>query len=156
MQNGKINFNRVERERGKCLKEIKMINRFEGAEGKRRLISALKECYLVEHDESLAAKLAEVGDLATFDEGDAVMTQGNDDNDIYFLLVGEVNVLINNRHIAIRKARETVGEMAIINPAEPRSATLLARTNVVALKVTEPDFHHLARNGYGSFAVQRH
>lgn len=116
-----------------------MINRFEGAEGKRRLISALKECYLVEHDESLAAKLAEVGDLAAFDEGDVLMTQGNDDNDVYFLLVGEVDVLINNRHIAIRKARETVGEMAIINPAEPRSATLTARTNVVTLKVTEPD-----------------
>ena len=121
-----------------------MINRFDGTEGKRRLISALKECYLVEHGEALATKLAEVGDLISFDEGTVLMTQGNDDNDVYFLLVGEVDVLINNRHIAIRKARETVGEMAIINPTEPRSATLTARTNVVALKVTEPDFHKLA------------
>ena len=57
-----------------------MINRFDGTEGKRRLISALKECYLVEHDEVLATNLAEVGDLVSFDEGSVLMTQGNDDN----------------------------------------------------------------------------
>lgn len=121
-----------------------MINRFEGADGERRLIDALKSCYLVEHDEELAKKLADVGQLISYKMGDVLMIQGADDNDIYFLLVGEVNVQVKNRHIAIREARETVGEMAILDSAAPRSATITAHSEVVALKVTEPDFHKLA------------
>ena len=36
-----------------------MINRFEGTEGKRLLIEALKNSQLVEHNEELANRLAE-------------------------------------------------------------------------------------------------
>lgn len=122
-----------------------MINRFEGTEGKRLLGEALKDSQLVEHNEELATKLAETGQLVSFNSGDILMTQGGDDNDIFFILFGQVNVVINNRHVAIREARETVGEMALLNPTEPRAATVTARTDkVVILKVTEPDFRRLA------------
>jgi len=51
---------------------------------------------------------------------------------------------VNNRQIAVRKARDSVGEMALLNPTEPRSATVIARSEVVALKISEPDFHQVA------------
>jgi CRP/FNR family cyclic AMP-dependent transcriptional regulator len=122
-----------------------MKRRFEGTDGQRRLIMALQSCHLVEHNEALANRLAEVGQLVSFEVGDTIMTQGAEDNDVYFILVGEANVLVNGRQVAIREVRDSIGEMALHNPTEPRSATINARTAVVALKVSEPDFHQVAQ-----------
>ena len=122
-----------------------MQSRFEGTDGKRRLIEALKGFPLVEHNEVLATRLGEVGQLVSFEPGDAIMTQGAEDNDVFFMLVGQAEVTVNGRHVAIREARATVGEMALLSPTEPRSATVTARTQVVALKVSEPNFHQVAQ-----------
>lgn len=123
-----------------------MIERFEGLEGRRNLIAALQDCSLVEHNATLAERFAELGKLVSFTVNDTIITQGSGDNDIYFILFGQANVLVNSRHVAIREAGETVGEMAILHPAEPRAATITARTDVIMLKVTEPDFHQIAEN----------
>jgi CRP/FNR family transcriptional regulator, cyclic AMP receptor protein len=122
-----------------------MKRRFEGTDGQRRLIAALQSCLLVEHNEALASRLAEVGQVVPFDVGDVIMTQGADDNDVFFILFGQAEVMVNGRHVAIREARDTIGEMALLSPTEPRSATVTARTEVVALKVSEPDFHQVAQ-----------
>src|SRR5262245_58774167 len=122
-----------------------MKKRFEGTDGHRRLIATLQECSIVEHNEALAIQLAEVGQIVPFDVGETIMAQGADDNDIYFILVGEVDVIVNGRHVAVRQARETIGEMALLSPSEPRSATISARTPIVSLKVSEPDFHQAAQ-----------
>ena len=122
-----------------------MKKRFEGTDGQRRLIAALQSCPLVEHNEALASRLAEGGHVVPSDAGDVIMTQGADDNDVFFILVGQAEVTVNGRHVAIREARDTIGEMALLSPTEPRSATVTARTEVVALKVSEPDFHQVAQ-----------
>jgi predicted nucleotide-binding protein len=121
-----------------------MKRRFEGTDGQRRLIAALQGCPLVEHNEALASRLAEVGQVVSFDAGEVIKTQGADDNDVFFILVGQAQVTVNGRHVAVREARDTIGEMALLSPTEPRSATVTARTEVVALKVSEPDFHQVA------------
>jgi CRP/FNR family transcriptional regulator, cyclic AMP receptor protein len=123
-----------------------MKKRFEGTDGQRRLITALQNCPLVEHNEALASRLAEVGQLVSFETGNAIMAQGAEDNDVYFILVGEVNVLVNGRQVAVRVASESIGEMSLLSPTEPRSASLTARSPVVALKVSEPDFHQVAQD----------
>ena len=102
--------------------------RFEGPDGQRRLIATLESCVLVEHNEKLAKRLAEVGELVTFEAGKPIISQDAEDNDVYFILVGEADVLVNNRHGAVRKVRDSVGEMALLNPTEPRSATVTARS----------------------------
>lgn len=122
-----------------------MKKRFEGTDGQRHLIAALQSCPLVEHSEALASRLADVGQVVSFDAGDVIMTQGADDNDVFFILVGQAEVMVNGRHVAIREARDTIGEMALLSPTEPRSATVTARTEVVALKISEPDFHQVAQ-----------
>jgi CRP/FNR family cyclic AMP-dependent transcriptional regulator len=122
-----------------------MQSRFEGTDGRRRLIDALKACSLVEHNEAFASRLAEVGQLASFEAGGVIMTQGADDNDVYFILVGQAEVTVNGRHVAVREVRATVGEMSLLSPTEPRSATVTARSQVVALKVSEPDFYQVAQ-----------
>jgi predicted nucleotide-binding protein len=121
-----------------------MRSRFEGPDGQRRLIAALQSCFLVEHNEELAQRLAEVGELVSFEAGQPIISQDAEDNDVYFILVGEADVSVNNRQVAVRKARDSVGEMALLNPTEPRSATVTAGSGVVTLKITEPDFHQVA------------
>lgn len=121
-----------------------MVNRFVGTEGRRRLIDALQNCQLVKNDKSLAEKLAETGKIVEYKKDDLLMSEGDDDNDVYFILAGEVEVSIKRNIMAVRKAGDVVGEMAIVNPSEPRSATLKALGNAVALKVTEPEFTRLA------------
>lgn len=123
-----------------------MKERFEGPDGRRHLIMALQACFLVEHNEELARRLADAGEVVTYEAGDAIITQGANDNDVYFILVGQADVLVNNRHVAVREPRESVGEMAIVNPTEPRSATVKAHTAVVALRVSEPNFHEAAQD----------
>jgi len=121
-----------------------MVERFQGAAGRRHTISVLKGSPIVEHNEALATRLVEVGEVVTFQTGDAIITQGASDNDIYFLLGGQADITVNGRHVGVRETPEAIGEMSILNPAEPRSASVNARTGVAALKVKETDFHLLA------------
>jgi CRP/FNR family transcriptional regulator, cyclic AMP receptor protein len=124
---------------------MSMIKRFEGEAGKRNLIAALQGCIIVEHNEALAKRLAEDGQLVSFELGNEIIAQGGSDNDVYFIIFGQADILVNNRHVAIREVGDTVGEMALLEPTEPRAATVSARTEVVALKLTEPKFHQIAQ-----------
>jgi CRP/FNR family transcriptional regulator, cyclic AMP receptor protein len=122
-----------------------MKSRFEGQEGQRHLVATLQNCVLVEHNEALAQQLAEVGELVSFEAGQSIISQDAEDNDVYFILVGEADVMVNNRRVATRSGRDSVGEMALLSPTEPRSATVVARSSIVALKLTEPAFHQVAQ-----------
>lgn len=75
-----------------------MKRRFEGPDGQRRLVAVLQGCTLVEHNEALAKQLAKVGQLVYFEEGETILSQNAEDNDVYFVLVGQADVLVNNRH----------------------------------------------------------
>lgn len=66
-----------------AIRDKVMMNRFEGPDGKRHLITALKSCSIVERDEKLADRLAEVGQLVPFEAGDPIITQGATDNDVF-------------------------------------------------------------------------
>src|SRR5438067_1437880 len=101
-----------------------MKERFEGAEGQTRLVDALKQHRIVLGDEKIASAFAEIGTLVEFVPNSVVLTQGTFDNHAYFLLAGEVDVKVNGRLIAVRGTQDLVGEMALIDPSAPRSATL--------------------------------
>src|ERR1700722_10110949 len=85
--------------------------KFEGPDGRRRLTEALKAFRLVEHDESLARRLAAEGELLEISEGTTIIEQKTLDDSLYFLIFGEVDVFVNGRHVATRYARETIGEI---------------------------------------------
>ncbi|MDP2123926.1 MAG: nucleotide-binding protein [Parvibaculum sp.] len=117
-----------------------MKERFEG-DNMASLVRALKVQPLVMQDAVLAESLAKAGSLVEFGVGDTIITQDAPDNDIYFLIVGTVAIIVNGANVAVRKAGQTVGEMAAIEPSLPRSATARAMEPVVALKIaTEPFF----------------
>lgn len=121
-----------------------MKTRFEGADGRRRLVEVLKTQRLVEHSEPLAERLADAGKLVEYSPGEALLEQDSVDNDLCFVLEGEVSVIVNKRSVAKRGPRESVGEMALLDGSARRSATVVAAKPVCALRLTEANFQKVA------------
>lgn len=124
-----------------------MITRFEGKDGRSRLIVALRAQQSVHNDERLASELADLVDLVQVEPGkpeSAFITQGNADNDIYLILCGKVSIIVNDREKAQRRAGQHVGEMAAIDPSARRSADVVAIEQTVLARISEPAFSKLA------------
>lgn len=122
-----------------------MKQRFNGEHGKRILLEAVKSNELVDHNEALATALVEKGKVVEIKHGERFIEQNAIDNDLYLIVSGQADVFVNERHVATRQARDFVGEMALIDPAARRSATVTARGELVLLQITEPSFQEIAQ-----------
>jgi len=123
---------------------IEPIARFSGGADSPTLIEALCNQFVVHGDRDLARELANVAKLTQYPQGTFIIQQDNADNSIILILLGEVSIVINGQEIARRHGGQHVGEMALIDPAARRSASVVARGPVVTAEVTEHDFTDLA------------
>lgn len=121
-----------------------MIDRFQGEDGGRRLANELKRQGMVEGSAELAAEIVERAELRSVEPGEILIEQNGDDNDVHLIVAGLCDVVVNGRPIAARGAGDHVGEMAAIQPAQPRSATVVAREETVVATLSEADFSYLA------------
>jgi predicted nucleotide-binding protein len=117
-----------------------MLERFTGATGERNLLDALASNEVVCGDTAAAQALANSGSLEEIGAGEFLIRQGGADNHILFICAGRVEILVNDRRVAIRAAGQTVGEMALIDPSAMRSAGVRALETTVVLQVSEPAF----------------
>lgn len=122
-----------------------MKERFEGV-GRQNLVDSLMHQELVSGAADLAEELATSGQVVEFSKGDKLITEGGEDNDIYMLLAGSVAIVVKRNNVAIRKAGQHVGEMAALEPAQKRAATVVALDTTVALKLTNAEFTSIGRN----------
>ena len=112
---------------------------------KEVLINALLPQRLVEHDQQMAGDIAEQGELVQFANGDTIIEQGGYDQDVFFIIAGEVSLLVHgNQFPYTRKAGISIGEMSALDATQPRSATVKALTETVTLKLTATAFNQLA------------
>ena len=121
-----------------------MIERFTGIGGRERLFTALMAQKLVEGDASLAESLCDASELVEVPKGSVIIQEDAGDNDVFFVLAGRVDVLVKTRQIASRGPGDSIGEMAAIDPAQPRSATVVATETTVLAKVSETDLTRIA------------
>lgn len=110
-----------------------MIERFSD---QATLLEALLNQKLVRGNESLARDLSQQIELRAVEAGQTLIQQGGDDNDLYFLLAGRYDIVVNGRKIAIRGPGEHVGEMAAILPSLRRSATVQSSESGVVAKLS--------------------
>lgn len=115
-----------------------------GPAGRRRLVSALQEQVVVGHDFEVAARLAEEARLEHFSEGATLLEQHRADTDLLLILAGTVTIMVHGREVAVRHAGQHVGEMAMIDPGQPRSATVVARSETVIARIPEDTFTRIA------------
>src|SRR5580658_203932 len=115
----------------------------QGSDGRRKLIRALISQPLV-RDKDLAAVVARRSKLEAIPAGANLIEQGTADTDLFLILEGEVAVAVDGRVVARRTAGQHVGEMAVVDPLTPRSASVTATADSVVARIAEPDFSALA------------
>jgi predicted nucleotide-binding protein len=120
-----------------------MKDRFEGSAGRRILLETLKEQKLIAGNTELADEVASIGELVDVEAGATIIEQGNNDNDVYLIVAGSFDIVVNNRLVAKRFCNDHVGEMVAIQPTQRRSATVVARENAVVVKLPEHQFADL-------------
>ena len=107
------------------------------------IIEGLLRQRLIRGDRELAEKFADAGRTSELAPGDQLVQQGEWDNDLHFILAGEFEVLINGQHKQTRIAGESVGELAGLSRARPRTATLRAVTPCYVLTVALADVERI-------------
>ena len=122
-----------------------MKSRFEGDEGRRRLLDLVMDQRVVGHDEVLARRLPDAAEIREHAADEVLMVQDDGGNDVAFLFVGSVDILVHEQRVASRTAGEHVGEMAAIDPKAKRSATVRAREATVAAWVPEAKLAGIAQ-----------
>ncbi|WP_440975421.1 Pycsar phage resistance system effector protein PycTIR [Pseudoxanthomonas winnipegensis] len=117
-----------------------MIERFQGDEGRRRLVATVTEHRLVANRPELAERLVAVGELMEVPTGTAFINQGDQTSDVFFIVTGRVEVRVNGKIVAYRHAGDPVGEMSAIEPSQARAASVVSVDDTVLLKVSEAEF----------------
>jgi len=121
-----------------------ILDRFLGVEGGIRRLDAMRAQKIVAGDTPLAKELADIVEIIAVEKGGVLLQQGSDDNDIYFVIAGSFEVIVNGRCVAARGPGDTVGEMAAIEPTQLRSATVVASEGSIVAKLSEAQFADIA------------
>ena len=121
-----------------------MLKRFTGKEGRFLVIQALRDQSLIGDDAKLAEAICGQTEVIGFDDGSTIIEQSAPDNDFFFILSGELSVQVSGREIAVRKAGQHIGEMAVVDPGEPRSASVVAKSGVIVARLSAATFARLA------------
>ncbi len=120
------------------------IDRFAGGHNARALVEALGNQYLLNGNHMAIAELVNVVKLKQHAAGDVIIEQNHVDSSVFFILFGELSIQINGHEIARRQAGQLVGEMVLLDPSVRRSATVIARDDVVLAEVDEAKFTAIA------------
>ena len=123
-----------------------MLARFTGQEGRHFVIDALRNQPVIGESSNLAETLCDHAEVMGFAQGSAIIEESAPDNDIYFILVGIVSIQVGGREIAVRTAGQHIGEMAVVDPGQLRSASAVAEDEVVVARVSARTFIDLAES----------
>jgi predicted nucleotide-binding protein len=120
-----------------------MLHRFEGDAARRVRVEALMSQKLVSHNSELAEQMADRLPLKALAKGEVLIEQDGTDNEVFLILAGSFDVIVNGRKVAQRKANDHVGEMAAIEPTQRRAASLVATEESVVAVLSEQDLASL-------------
>lgn len=110
-------------------------------------VEALRKVSLFANLEPARLKLlAFTSERIIFDQGDDLCIQGDQGDSAYIIINGEADVIVNTGEgeltVAQLGSNDIVGEIAILCDV-PRTATVRAAAETVALKITKDSFFHL-------------
>ncbi len=110
---------------------------------KKELFDALRRQVLVQCDETAARRFAKVARILVVKPRSKIIKQDDSADDIYFVLQGAVEVVINGTRVATRIAGQHVGEMAALLRSR-RTATVITTEETVLAKVSQKHFLKVA------------
>ena len=121
-----------------------MLEQFTGAHGRRFVAEALETQPVIATHPELATTLQDACSIEGWRPGAVIIQEGAPGNDICFILSGSVSILVNGREVAVRRMGQHVGEMALLSPGRPRSASVVAQEEVVIARTSSSEFSRLA------------
>jgi CRP/FNR family cyclic AMP-dependent transcriptional regulator len=128
---------------GREVMEKSLLKQFEGSDGRRHLIKALTLQPLI-RDQSVAVVLARRVMLEAVPAGKKLIQQGGSDRDLFLILEGAFSIMIDGHIVVSAKAGEHVGEMSVVDPDMPRSASVIATSDSIVARISESDFSAIA------------
>jgi len=81
-------------------------------------------------------------DIVDFPAGSVIIREGDEGNQMYVVMDGEVDITIKGKRIATATRGDIVGEMAMISP-DLRSATVTALSNTRVAVIDQGSFESL-------------
>jgi CRP/FNR family cyclic AMP-dependent transcriptional regulator len=124
-----------------------MLNRFEGDAGRRLRVESLVTQKMVGGNHALAERLADIVRLRSLAAGEMLIEQNGTDNDVFMVLTGTMQIIVNGRTVGRRGPNDHVGEMAAIEPIQKRAASVIAQEESVVAAISEPQLAELG-NAY--------
>jgi CRP/FNR family transcriptional regulator, cyclic AMP receptor protein len=121
-----------------------MIERFCGEDGFPALLRVFNDQFCVRGNSELSTLLINQARINEFPAGYEIIAQDSEDNEIHFILSGQVDVRIDDRHVAFREAGTHVGEMAMIDQRINRSASIITTEPTVTASLPCNIFHDVA------------
>ena len=128
-------------------KEVRLPGLFSGDGASELVRTTLRENRAIRGDSAIVDQLMNHGEIVFFRKGDCLIHEGDQDNDVYFLLSGEVGIVFKRQLGSKRVAPNQVGEMAAIELGSKRSASVYVLTDeAAALKVPGQEFNRIWTN----------
>lgn len=84
-------------------------------------------------------------ELVEFPAGTVILSEGQEGNNMYVIMEGELSISLGDRPLATARPGEIIGEMALIN-SEIRSATVTAKTDCMLASIDQASFNSLLRH----------
>lgn len=84
-------------------------------------------------------------DLVEFPAGAEIITEGQEGNNMYVVMDGEVSISLKSKLLATALPGEIVGEMAMVS-SNLRSATVTANTDCVLAEIDQGSFESLLKH----------
>lgn len=122
-----------------------VVDRFVGDAGLPNRVEAMLGQALVAGDRGLAEVLAARIEVAAISAGTELIRQDGSDDDIYFIFAGSFAIAVNSQRVATRGRGDHVGEMAIIEPSQARSATVVADEDAVVAKLSAAEMSEVGK-----------
>lgn len=117
------------------------------SDDQERLCATLLRNELIAGDEDIVVRIMDTAKSVVFTKGKKFIQQGAQDECVYFIVSGRVDVRINNRYIDSRSAPHTVGEMAAKKAGEVRTADVLVSSeSLEALVLSGTEFRKLMQD----------
>ncbi len=85
------------------------------------------------------AKIATIAKEVEFPRGERIINEGDEGDSLFIIVEGGVSILKGKDIIARLSSKDFFGEMAILD-SEPRSASVIADTDITCLKINREDF----------------
>lgn len=85
------------------------------------------------------ADIAALLEEENFEKGQYIVNEGDLGKELFMIVKGEVEVVVGGNVVAVMKEGAGFGEMALID-SQPRSADIIARNDVLVLKMESDDF----------------